>query len=150
MKKVLLLILFSIFISCNKKVEDNKVIENPNKEMQVDDARVSLKLNPMQKQHQLMNMRSHLEAVQKIITLLSDDKYNEASEIAYDKLGSTTQMKLMCSSFGNKEFQQLGLKFHESADKMSEVIKSKNKQNSLMALSNTMNYCVKCHATYKQ
>lgn len=150
MKKVLLLILVSIFISCNKKIEDNKAIENSNKEMQVDDARVSLKLNPMQKQHQLMNMRSHLEAVQKIITLLSDDRYDEASVIAHDKLGSTTQMKLMCSSIGTKEFQMLGLKFHESADKMSEVFKLKNKQNSLIALSNTMNYCVQCHATYKQ
>ena len=114
------------------------------------DERMSLKLNPMQKNHQLMNMRSHLEAVQNIIALLSSEKYDEASKVAYSQLGSTTEMKLMCASFGDKNFENLGLEFHKSADKMSEIFKSKDKNKSLEALSNTMNYCVQCHATYRQ
>lgn len=155
MKKNIILLIFGLlFISCNHKVEEKKVEKSteqcPMQTMEVNDARVSLKLNPMQKKHQLMNMRSHLESVQKIITLLSADKYDEASVIAYDNLGTTTQMKLMCASFGNKDFENLGLEFHKSADKMSEIFKTKNKQKSLDALSNTMNYCVQCHATYKQ
>ena len=101
------------------------------------DKRVSLKLNPMQKEHQLLNMRDHLDAVQNIVALLSEEKYDEASKIAYTRLGSTTEMKLMCASFGDADFEKLGLAFHKSADAMSEVFKSGDKNKSLKALSDT-------------
>jgi len=153
----LILISVVFLTSCNQnKPEEKKMAEEQpeytmteNSKMELD-KRMSLKLNPMQKNHQLMNMRSHLEAVQRIITLLSTEKYDEASKVAYSKLGSTTEMKLMCASFGNKNFENLGLEFHKSADKMSEIFKSRDKDKSLKALSNTMNYCVQCHSTYKQ
>lgn len=128
------------------KVEEKVVFEPTT----IDDGRISLDLNPMQKNHQLSNMRSHLEAVQEITLLLSQEDFDKASEIAYTKLGSTTEMKLMCASFGNKGFENLGIEFHKSADKMSQVFKKRNKDNALAALSNTLNYCVQCHATYKQ
>ena len=158
-KTILLVVLtVSIFTSCNKTKADQKketvkketeFTMKKNSEM-VYDKRVSLKLNAMQKNHQKTIMRDHLDAVQNIITLLSSDKYKEASKLAYERLGSTTKMRLMCASFGDKNFENLGLEFHKSADKMSEVFKSKNKEQSLKALSNTMNYCVQCHATYQQ
>ncbi|SRX74375.1 cytochrome c [Aequorivita antarctica] len=159
-KKIVLLLSIisaSFFSSCNEHKSKEKEVVKKEVDFQMmenstmgDDNRVSLKLNPMQKNHQLMNMRDHLDAVQNIVTLLSEEKYNEASKIAYTRLGSTTEMKLMCASFGDKEFENLGLKFHESADKMSEVFKSGDKNKSLKALSNTMNFCVQCHATYRQ
>ncbi len=142
-----------LFVSCSqRKKKETVVIEKAavNDVMQIKDPRMSLKLNSMQKQHQLKNMRSHLEAVQTIITLLSKEKYDEASKVAYLKLGSTTEMKLMCASFGDKAFETLGLDFHKSADKMSEIFKKKDKNTSLQALSNTMNYCMQCHTTYRQ
>jgi len=149
-----LLISGIFFISCNTKVEQKKEEKTVSKKvtntMQVNDKRISLELNPMQKQHQLKNMRSHLEAIQKIVGLLSTEKYDEASEVASIKLGSTTEMKLMCSSFGNEKFETLGLDFHKSADKMSEIFKNKDKNSSLEALSITMNYCVQCHSVFKQ
>ncbi len=154
-KKIVILlsiILVSFFTSCDKNKSKEKELdfvikENPKNG---NDKRISLKLNPMQKNHQLMNMRDHLEAVQNIVTLLSTENYDEASKIAYTKLGSTTEMKLMCASFGDKNFENLGLEFHKSADRMSEIFKSKDKNKSLKALSNTMNFCVQCHVTYRQ
>ena len=155
---ILLLLTVSIFTSCNKTKADQKK-ETVKKEAEftlkknsemVYDKRVSLKLNAMQKNHQKTIMRDHLDAVQNIITLLSSDKYKEASKLAYERLGSTTKMRLMCASFGDKNFENLGLEFHKSADKMSEIFKTRNKEQSLKALSNTMNYCVQCHATYQQ
>ncbi|NOX47277.1 MAG: cytochrome C [Chlorobi bacterium] len=154
---LLTLIFASFFTSCDgyklkEKETQKKETEftiSENSEMG-NDKRMSLKLNTMQKNHQLVNMRDHLEAVQSIIALLSSDKYDEASKVAYSKLGSTTEMKLMCASFGDKNFEYLGLEFHKSADKMSEIFKNRNKEKSLKALSNTMNYCVQCHATYRQ
>ncbi len=151
------IILACLFTSCNENKPKEKETHKKQTEFTVsensgmgNDKRMSLKLNAMQKNHQLMNMRDHLEAVQNIVTLLSSDKYDEASKVAYTKLGSTTEMKLMCASFGDKNFETLGLEFHQSADKMSEIFKTRNKEKSLKALSNTMNYCVQCHATYRQ
>ncbi|MCL7761871.1 hypothetical protein MPF19_00490 [Polaribacter sp. Z014] len=155
MKSTILIILitFLVLVSC-KKEQTKEVIIPTNttveKMMQIDDGRLSLKLNAMQKNHQLSNMRSHLEAIQQITVLLVQENYDEASKLAYTKLGSTTEMRMMCASFGDKNFENLGLKFHESADKMSEVFKSRNKDKSLTALSNTLGYCVQCHTTYKQ
>jgi len=152
---IVALIVGLVITSCSQKETKKEVIstkETPEITIKpkVFDKRTSLKLNAMQKNHQLMNMRSHLEAVQSIITLLSQEKYDEASKTAYQKLGSTTEMKMMCASFGDKNFETLGLSFHKSADKMSEIFKKRNKNKSLEALSNTMNYCVKCHQTYRQ
>ena len=142
-------------VSCNtqstqKEKEEKVVFEKVSQTMATSDKRISLALNSMQKQHQLKNMRSHLEAIQNIIKLLAKENYDEASKVAYTKLGSTTEMKLMCSSFGNENFENLGLDFHKSADKMSEVFKNKDKNASLEALSTTMNYCIQCHSTFKQ
>jgi len=161
MNKLLIsIILFSltglVFTSCNEQKKEKITTailekETPMKGMQMSpENRISLELNGMQKNHQLKNMRSHLEAIQKILGLIANDNYDEASEMAYTKLGSTTEMRMMCASFGNKEFETLGLNFHESADEMSEIFKSKDKKKSLIALSNTMNFCVQCHNTYRQ
>ena len=154
----LIIIVFSfafVFASCGEKKSSEESVKqeesvSPKMDMSVEDDRISLGLNEMQKQHQLQNMRSHLVAVQTIIGLLAKENYDLASKVAYTELGSTTEMKLMCASFGNKEFELMGLAFHESADKMSEIIKTKDKKASLEALSLTMNYCVQCHANYRQ
>jgi len=157
MKTITLILSALTLFSCSQPKEKEieakieKTEESPMKHsMKKDDGRTSLHLNAMQKNHQLKNMRSHLEAVQNIILLLSEDKFDEASVLSYEKLGSTTEMRLMCASFGNETFENLGLSFHKSADEMSEIMKKKNKEESLKALSNTMNYCVQCHATFKQ
>jgi len=160
MKQILaVLTLGAIFLACSeqentevKPIEENKevIITKEIKEEKSFDTRISLGLNAKQKNHQLKNMRSHLEAVQSIIMLLANDDYDEASVVAYEKLGSTTEMKLMCASFGNEQFETMGLEFHKSADEMSEIFKKKDKAESLTALSNTMNYCVNCHSTFRQ
>lgn len=114
------------------------------------DSRTSLHLSPQVKQHQLANMRSHLEAVRNIVGLIAEEKFDEASNIAHDKLGLTPEMKKMCSMFGNDDFKKLGLAFHQSADELGDVLKKGNVQASLNALHTTMNSCVQCHATFRQ
>lgn len=114
------------------------------------DTRISLNVSPQKAQHQLMNMRNHVKAVQEIVSYLSNDEYDKASEVASKQLGLTDEMKMMCSSFGNDDFEKLGMTFHNNADKMSEIFKTKDKNKSLEALALTMNSCVNCHATFKQ
>ena len=143
MKKIfLVLVIFATITSCNKKTKDVKPevisFSEDKSDIEVIDKRISLELNPMQKQHQLEHMRDHLESVQAIIALLAEDKYEIASRVAYKKLGSTTEMKMMCGSFGHKQFETLGLEFHKSADEMSEVFKTKKSFIKYYELLQTM------------
>jgi len=116
----------------------------------VNDPRTSLGLSPQMKQHQLSNMRAHLEALQSIIGYLAEDEFDKAAETAHSKLGLTPEMQKMCNMFENDQFQALGLAFHQSGDALGDALKSKDKKKSLLALKTTINYCVQCHATYRQ
>ena len=156
----ILLIIAGFFLAgCNSSETEKhtqSVVTENHSEMKmmhnhmVNDDRISLHLSQKKAQHQLMNMRNHLKAVQSIIDYLAKNNFDSASMVASSKLGLTNEMKMMCSSFGNKEFERLGLGFHKSADRMSEIIKTKDKTKSFEALSSTLNYCVTCHSTFKQ
>ena len=114
------------------------------------DDRIPLGLPPEMKQHQLSNMREHLEAVNSIISLMSENKFEDASKIARSQLGSTPEMLKMCRMMGNEKFTALGLAFHKSGDDLGDALKTKDVNASLRALNKTMQYCVECHATYRQ
>ncbi|MEO8332454.1 MAG: cytochrome C [Gallionella sp.] len=114
------------------------------------DTRTSLNLSPDMKQHQLTNMRSHVEAVQSIVGLMAKGDFDQASKVAHSKIGLTDEMKKMCDMFENADFKKLGLAFHKSGDDLGNVLKTKDTNKSLQALHDTMEYCVQCHATYRQ
>ncbi len=116
----------------------------------MNDKRISLGLSRGMRQHQLSNMRAHLAATQSIIGLLSERKFKEAAKIAHTKLGLTEEMKQMCEKFENEDFKKLGLAFHKSGDDLGDALQTKNVNASLRALNKTMQYCVECHATYRQ
>ena len=119
-------------------------------DMNMMDMRTSLNLSAEMKQHQLSNMRSHVEAIKNIVGLIAENKFDEASKIAHDKLGLTPEMKVMCNMFDNEKFKTLGLAFHKSGDDLGEALQTKDVNTSLRALNKTMEYCVTCHATYRQ
>ena len=119
-------------------------------DMSMTDARISLGLSPEMKQHQLSNMREHLEAIQSIIGLMSENKFGDASNVAHGKLGLTPEMQKMCSMFGDEKFREMGFAFHKSGDDLGDALKTRDVATSLRALNKTMEYCVSCHATYRQ
>jgi len=114
------------------------------------DERISLGLTPKMKQHQLSNMRSHVEAVRSIVGLIAVSDFEQASKIAHSKLGLTEEMKNMCDMFDNEKFKTLGMAFHKSGDELGDVLLKKDVTQSLQMLSRTMEYCVECHATFRQ
>ena len=119
-------------------------------DMNIMDARTSLGVTGPMKQHQLSNMRGHVEAIKTIVGFMSENKFDEASKVAHDQLGLTPDMQAMCGMFNNKEFEKLGLAFHKSGDELGDILKTKDVNASLHALNRTMQYCVQCHATYRQ
>ena len=124
--------------------------ESHQHDMSVMDMRTSLKLSSEMKQHQLTNMRGHVEAIKTIVGLMAESKFEEAAKIAHAKLGLTPEMQEMCDKFDNKDFRTLGLAFHKSGDDLGEALQTKDVNVSLRALNKTMQYCVECHATYRQ
>jgi len=124
--------------------------ENHHHDMSMMDTRTSLGLSAEMKQHQLSNMREHVEAIKSIVGLMSENKFDDASRIAHTKLGLTPEMQKMCSMFGNEKFMALGVAFHKSGNDLGDALQAKDVNVSLRALNKTMQYCVECHATYRQ
>jgi len=132
--------------AANEKMQQ----QNHHHDMGVTDTRMSLGLPAEMKQHQLSNMREHTAAIQSIVGLMSENKFEEASRIAHGKLGSTPEMQKMCSMMGDEKFMTLGLAFHKSGDELGDALQTRDVKTSLRALNKTMQYCVECHATYRQ
>lgn len=153
MKRILLAALtFTGIVSCNGVFADDEKMHmgNHHHESTAMDTRTSLGVSPEMKQHQLSNMRSHVEAVKSIVGLMAENKFEDASAIAHAKLGLTPEMQEMCGMFNNEKFEKLGLAFHKSGDDLGNVLQTKDVNASLRALSKTMQYCVECHATFRQ
>jgi len=123
---------------------------NHHHEISIMDTRISLGESPQMKQHQLSIMREHVEAIKSIAGLMAESKFEEASKIAHAKLGLTPEMQAMCGMFNNENFEKLGLAFHKSGDDLGDVLKTRDINASLKALNKMMQYCVECHATYRQ
>ena len=75
---IIISILFFAGLTVNSSAEDktHSMDEGSHHKMHsVKDERISLGLSPAMKQHQLANMRNHVEAVQSIIGLLSEGAF---------------------------------------------------------------------------
>jgi cytochrome c556 len=119
-------------------------------EMQ-DDTRISLGIKgTMRGEHQLSNMREHLTALSEIIDNMNNNRYDDASDIAKEKLGLTMKMSSTCGSFNNKSFEEMGVRFHKTADELALVLKTKDQKKSMIALQRVTNGCVQCHSSFKQ
>jgi len=126
----------------------------------VAEARESAGIPEQMKPQHLARMRSHLEAVHDIIDAMARGEFDKASEtartgLAMSGMGGGQGMGQgggmgMCKGMSNEEFKSLGMAFHESAGKLADVLKTGDEKKSLQALSNTTNYCIQCHAAYRQ
>jgi len=138
----------------------------------VTDGRESAGIPAQMKTRHLARMRSHLETINEVVDAMARGDFNQASESVRNNLAMRPGMGAgmgggmgmgqgmragtgqgaggMCKGMPNKEFRALGMAFHESAGKLADVLKQGDMKNSLRALNNTMNYCIQCHASYRQ
>ena len=146
MFKNILLVLLVASVSLGADTMNNHKMD-----MTPDDERQSLGIKgTMQGVHQLSNMREHLAAVSEIMQLMNTGKYEEASTIASEKLGLTLEKNTMCGSFKNQSFEQMGVKFHQSADDFAQILKTRDQKKSMLAFEKVVNGCVLCHTTFRQ
>lgn len=114
------------------------------------DTRISLDLTPPIKHRLLVNMRAQLAAIQTVIGLLAEEKFDQAYKISRAKLGLSDELKQIYERANNEDYKNLGLAFHDSADELTTALQTKNMKKSLQALRNTMGYCVQCHNKFRQ
>jgi hypothetical protein len=115
------------------------------------DTRVPVPLLPMMANHQKANMRAHLAAVQEIVAAVSGKDFDAISRAA-KSIGYSEQMGQMCNHMGAAAsgFTEQALRFHHTADRISDAAHKRDMPGVLSALGDTLATCTGCHATFKQ
>jgi hypothetical protein len=155
MKKFFIMVLtvgmfVSLLFSAQNQMPFHSMMHQQQNGISSNDKRISLGLPQFARDRLLKNMREHLKAIHDITGLMAKDQFDKAALIAKNKLGLTDAMLKECQKMKREDYTSLGLAFHKSADKLSKALKEKDAKKSLLALSNTLNYCVSCHATFRQ
>lgn len=120
------------------------------------DLRTVVQFPPAMRQHILANMRDHLLALQQIQAALAKQAYDEASEIAENRLGMSS-LRLHgaheSSKFMPEGMQSVGTAMHRHASRLALDLKdtavTQDMKPVLEALSNVTAQCVACHAGYR-
>jgi hypothetical protein len=121
-----------------------------------DDGRVTVKLPELMREHMLSNMRDHLLALEEITRFLANQNYDEAAEVAENRLGMSSLELHGASHLGQfmpQEMGAIGTKMHRAASRFALAAKDAELDGGLnkafSALAEVMQQCVACHAGYK-
>jgi len=115
------------------------------------DGRTPLPLLPMMAEHQKLQMRGHLQAVNEIVAALAKDDFAAVSAAA-KKIGYSESEAQMCTHIGAGApgFTPTAITFHKTADTIAVAAQKRDRAGVLAALGATLGTCVGCHAAYKQ
>jgi hypothetical protein len=115
------------------------------------DPRAPVPLQPMMANHQKQQMRSHLEAVQGVVTALAAEDW-AAVEAAAERIGTSPQMAMTCEHMGAgaEGFTDQALDFHRRADTIKAAAQAQDATAVLKATAHTLEACTSCHRTWKQ
>jgi cytochrome c556 len=115
------------------------------------DGRKPLPLTAMMANHQLQEMRDHLQVVQEIAIALGKDDFDAIATSAA-RIAWSDKQAMMCKHMGAGApgFTELGEHFHRTADGIVAAAKKRDRAAVATALGTTLETCVGCHATYRQ
>ena len=124
--------------------------------VQADDGRQTVQLPDMMREHMLSNMRDHLLALEEITRYLANQQYDEAAEVAENRLGMSSMDLHGASHLGKfmpKEMGAIGTNMHRAASRFALAAQDAEIEGGLnkafSALSEVMQQCVACHSVYK-
>jgi hypothetical protein len=122
----------------------------------VDDPRIVVRFPEMLRTHTLANMRDHLMALAEIQEQLALGSYDQASDIAEQRLGMSSlglHGAHNVAQFMPPGMQSAGTAMHRAASQFAIVAKDASVTGdlkaSLAALSKVSQTCVACHAGYR-
>ena len=157
--KIELLFIFSIFISIQawsqSSAHDYNMSHSSNdskvNEKISSDKRRSVKMTAKMSEHQLKNMRAHLDAITAIVDAMATMNFKKMESESL-RLASSPKMKMMCNNMGKATpgFTQMGLALHSTADRLVSAAKKRNYSLFVKNLAATLHTCTTCHSTFKQ
>jgi len=117
-----------------------------------EDSRVMVELPGHMKAHMLQNMRNHLVIIDQLLALISEDKFDQAADIAESELGMSSLHKhgaAHMAQFYPKGMQQAGTNMHKSASQFARTAQEGDLLDTLKALQKITASCTVCHAGYR-
>jgi cytochrome c556 len=119
------------------------------------DTRQPVEMPAPMREHMLANMRDHLTALGEIQTELAKGKYNQAADIAEQRIGMSSLDKHGASHMAPympKAMQDIGTNMHRAASRFArtaqEAAASNDLPRALGALGELTQQCVACHASF--
>lgn len=115
------------------------------------DGRISILLDPKERDLVLAEMRAFLISVQEINSAIAEDNLKLVSESAR-KVGKAAQGEVPGSLIGKLplEFKKLGFDTHQKFDQLAlDTDDLGDSNHALSQLSILMQNCVACHETYR-
>jgi cytochrome c556 len=120
-------------------------------EITTSDKRKPVKMTKKMAEHQLGNMRDHLDALTAIVESMVKKDFKQM-EVEAKRLASNPKMTKTCENMGKATpgFTKMGLSLHHAADELVNEAKSKDYEGFVKKLGKTMRTCTSCHSAYKQ
>ena len=117
-----------------------------------EDARQLVKFPEMMQHHMLTSMRDHLATLNAIMEDLSNNKLDDAADIAEKRLGMSSlpshDAKHM-AEFMPKGMQEAGTNMHKAASQFALKAQEGDLLAAYKSLSNLTSACVACHSAYR-
>ncbi len=119
------------------------------KEVGVKNERILLKIPYKDREGLLHVMRNNLKNLGNMINAMADDDFQSVQKIASNMSFNKKKGKGL-SRRGNAAFAAMGVKFHaEDTIAVMKAAEKKDRKATLQAMSNMVNTCVSCHATFR-
>ena len=120
------------------------------------DDRQKVEFPPMMREHMLANMRDHLLALQEITAYLASGAYDQAAEVAENRLGMSSldaHGAAHMAEFMPDAMAAIGTGMHRAASRFAISASDAEIEGGLAkafgALSEVMQQCVACHAAFR-
>tara|TARA_R110002111_G_scaffold10681_2_gene34040 strand:+ start:2495 stop:2923 length:429 start_codon:yes stop_codon:yes gene_type:complete len=117
-----------------------------------EDPRQMVELPKMMQQHMMANMRDHLATINEILIHMSNDRFDEAAELAESRLGMSALKSHKAghmATFMPEAMQKLGSNMHRAASRFALKAQEGESIPAYHALSEITTSCVACHSSYR-
>ncbi len=116
------------------------------------DVRTPVQLDADARQEHRAVMLQHLETVQAIVAALADEDYRLAQGLTETHLGFFMHRHAMARQQPENfppAYHDLAMAHHAAAEKLADVMPTKELKRILPELNNVLKACVACHLEYK-
>lgn len=120
------------------------------------DTRQRVEFPEMMRQHMLANMRDHLLAITEIQHALASGAFNQAAEIAEQRIGMSSLQShgaAHMAPFMPEQMRNIGSEMHRAASRFAAIAQESavdgDVKRAIGALAKVTWQCVTCHTAYR-